>query len=649
MEIRFQDPAVGSRRSVRAVLALSASSVLALAVVSPASAAFVQQGEKLAGSGSGFFGDSVAVSADGNTALIGEVGAGGLAGQALIFTRSGGAWSAQARLAGSGLRGDGFAASVALAADGATALIGSPCDRRKAGEERCIGAAWVFVRSGSAWALQEKLIGRGEANGKGGGRFGTAVALSGDGSTALVGGSGDSANGGAVWAFGRSGASWSQEGEKLVGAGAVGPAEQGASVAISSDGSTALVGGPTDGGGAGAAWTFTRSGATWSQRGEKLLGSGAPQNPSGDFARRLALASDGRTALVGGPSENIAWVFDRGSVGWHQSARLTGETAGGELGQGVALSADGSVALIGEPRFSGQTGAAWAYRRSGAGWPPVGEELLGSGGVERPQQGTSVALAGDANTALVGARFDRSSRGAAWVFANLPTLTIALAGIGSVSGPGIACPGSCAADYAPGTVVTLSAAPLEGSRFSGWGGACSGAGACTVTMNADQTVVALFGVLHGGGASCPGCGPARAPHPPRLSSLSESYSTFAVGASSTPATARTARHHRGTTFSFRLNQPASVLITIERLSPGRRVRQGCVRDSHKLRHRPRCTRAARVATLVRTGHATRNEVSFSGRIAGRALAPGRYRAVFVAVTEVGFSHRQSLAFTIVHR
>src|SRR5262249_58693821 len=98
---------------------------------------FVQQGAKLTGkeeSGKGQFGDSVALSADGNTALIGGYGDNGAAGAAWVFTRSGTSWSQQgAKLTGAGETSQGepggeFGASVALSADGNTALIGGPYD-----------------------------------------------------------------------------------------------------------------------------------------------------------------------------------------------------------------------------------------------------------------------------------------------------------------------------------------------------------------------------------------------------------------------------------------------------------------------------------------------------------------------------------------
>jgi hypothetical protein len=82
------------------------------------------------------------------------------------------------------------------------------------------------------------------------------VALSGDGNTALVGGLQDNGGVGAVWVFTRSGTTWTQQGSKLVGTGAVGNAEQGISVALSGDGNTALIGGFYDKQYVGAAWVF---------------------------------------------------------------------------------------------------------------------------------------------------------------------------------------------------------------------------------------------------------------------------------------------------------------------------------------------------------------------------------------------------------
>lgn len=84
-------------------------------------------------------------------------------------------------------------------------------------------------------------------------------------------------------------------------------------------------------------------------------------------------------------------------------------------------------------------------------------------------------------------------------FAAQPTLSVTTSGAGSgsvTSSPaGVDCGSTCSAPFDLGTVVTLTATPASGSSFTGWGGACSGTGECTVTMSQARSVSAGFGVL----------------------------------------------------------------------------------------------------------------------------------------------------------
>jgi hypothetical protein len=75
-------------------------------------------------------------------------------------------------------------------------------------------------------------------------------------------------------------------------------------------------------------------------------------------------------------------------------------------------------------------------------------------------------------------------------------LTVTTSGAGTVtsSPAGIECGSACEQAYAVGEVVTLTAAPDASSIFTGWSGACSGAGTCSVSMDAPQTVTATFAV-----------------------------------------------------------------------------------------------------------------------------------------------------------
>jgi len=324
---------------------------------------WTQQGAKLTGggeTGNGVFGSGVALSADGNTALIGAPDDNVQVGAAWVFTRTAGVWTQQgAKLTGGGEIGNGgFGIGVALSADGNSALIGGYLDNGT------VGAAWVFTRSGGVWSQQgSKLTGSGAI---GTGNFGQSVALSADGNTALIGGTGDNGSVGAAWVFTRSGVAWTQQGPKLTGSGETGTGYFAVGVALSADGNTALVGGFIDNSQVGAAWVFTRSGGVWTQQGAKLTGSG--ETGTGEFGRSVALSTDGNTALIGGPGDNgsvgAAWVFTRsGGVWTQQGVKLTGsgEIGSGLFGQSAALSADGTTALIGGPLDNGSVGAAWVF------------------------------------------------------------------------------------------------------------------------------------------------------------------------------------------------------------------------------------------------------------------------------------------------
>lgn len=381
---------------------------------------WMQQGTKLVGTGAvGFYvyqGYSVSLSADGNTAIVGGYNDSGGRGAAWVFSRSESAWTQQgAKLVGTGYKGSAYQGwSVSLSADGNTAFVGGYYDNGGA------GAAWVFTRSEGVWTQQgTKLVGAGAV---GSAYQGSSVSVSANGNTAIVGGYGDNGGAGASWVFTRSGVVWTQEGTKLIGSGASGNAQQGYSVSLSSDGSTAVVGGKNDSGGAGAAWVFTRAAGVWTQQGTKLVGTGAV-GATVYQGTSASLSSDGNTAFVGGPRDNgnagAAWVFTRTEGDWtQQGAKLvgTGVAAKSRQGRSVSLSADGNMALIGGDNDNLGTGAAWVFARSEGGWTQDGAKLVGTGTMGGASQGWSVSISADGSTAIVCGRADSSSTGAAWVF-----------------------------------------------------------------------------------------------------------------------------------------------------------------------------------------------------------------------------------------
>jgi hypothetical protein len=335
------------------------------------------------------------------------------AGSAWVYVRTGSTWKEEAHLAVGSTEGSNyFGRAVALSADGSTALIGDP------GNAARVGAAWVFTRSGETWTRQEKLTGAGEV---GQGQFGRSVALSGDGNVALIGAFGDSTGVGAAWTFQRSGTTWAQLGPKLTPSGESGAGAFGRGVALSTSGTTALIGASKDGGGLGAAWAFTRSGSTWEEQGGKLTGSG--ESVGGEFGEAVALSGDGSTGLVGGPGDGegagAAWVFTQSEGSWEQQGLKllgAGESPGAAVGYSVSLSGDGSTALAGGYADAEKSGAAWAFTRSGSKWEADGAKVTGAGEIGMGRFGFAVALSGDASTALVGGMTDNGGIGAVWPF-----------------------------------------------------------------------------------------------------------------------------------------------------------------------------------------------------------------------------------------
>jgi hypothetical protein len=82
----------------------------------------------------------------------------------------------------------------------------------------------------------------------------------------------------------------------------------------------------------------------------------------------------------------------------------------------------------------------------------------------------------------------------------VPTFVLTVNKVGGGAGTvtstpaGINCGATCSISFNNNTMVTLTATPAAGSAFTSWTGACTGSGACTVTMSAARTVTAMFGV-----------------------------------------------------------------------------------------------------------------------------------------------------------
>jgi hypothetical protein len=346
-------------------------------------AKWIDQAKLDAKDGAAFDQLGFSVSADRDTVLAGAPFANGSQGRVVVFTRSGSAWSAQATLlADDGAASDRFGLSVSVAAD--TALVGSPSADVEGSSDQ--GAAYVFARSGSAWEMQTKLTGE---DSEAFDEFGNAVAL--DGDTAVIGAHvmniGSNGNQGAAYAFLRSGSAWSQQAKLLADDGSF-TDEFGFSVAVSGD--TAVVGAlfanPGGSENQGEAYVFERSGVAWSQQ-ARLISDGVAGD---EFGIAVAISAD--TAVVGaefgstdGEWRGAAYVFSDALPA--ARAEITPQELSFELASGAAESDSLDIANVGEP---GSTLLFSNYEASGAdcgvpgdiAWlsftPPSGEVAAGS-------------------------------------------------------------------------------------------------------------------------------------------------------------------------------------------------------------------------------------------------------------------------------
>jgi hypothetical protein len=309
------------------------------------------------GAADDWLGTSVSLSSDGNTAIVGAANnataAGEYAGSAYVFVRSGSSWTQQAKLTASdGADGDWFGWSVWLSGDGNTALVGA--FNKTVGTNAYQGSAYVFARSGSSWSQQAKLL---ASNGAAGDYFGRSASLSGDGHTTLVGAIGANASQGSAYMFVLSGTNWTEQARLTASDGAADD-YFGYSVSLSGDGNTALVGTYNDetaaGLSAGSAYMFVRSGSSWTEQAKLTASDGAAYD---SFGLSVSLSSDGNSALVGannnGTSAGVragsAYFFSRNGSSWSQQAKLTASDGAADdcFGWSVSLSGDGNRALVG--------------------------------------------------------------------------------------------------------------------------------------------------------------------------------------------------------------------------------------------------------------------------------------------------------------
>jgi len=438
------------------------------------------------------FGFSVSLSADGNTLAVGALyesgssaGVNGVADDALtssgavyVFARSGASWTQQAYIkAGNPTASDLFGYAVSLSANGDVLAVGSPFeDSNTVGINSTpddamqdTGAAYIYTRSGTTWTQQAYIK---ASNSRYLMKFGLSLDLASDGLTLAVGSVGEDSetpginsvesytsaglDTGAVYVFvyGGSPAAWTEQ-AYIKTETPTASDSFGVGVSLSSDGNTLVacaMGEDGSGTGvdstvdellsdSGAAYVFSRSGATWTQQAYikasnpdtlDLFGTYSSLSPDGNTLAISAYGEDGSSTGINGADDDLqtdsgaVYIYSRSGTTWTQQAyvKTAASSAFDRLG-GVGspiLSQDGNLMAVpgrkAIPRFFGQPDFEWVvylFNRTGSVWSQQGytvtKETLSQDGFE------SLSLSADGNTMVVGSpKEDGSATGVNGVF-----------------------------------------------------------------------------------------------------------------------------------------------------------------------------------------------------------------------------------------
>ena len=409
-------------------------------------------------------------------------------GAVYIYTRSNNAWASQAFVKASNADSlDQFGTNVALSADGNTLVVGAYFED---GGARGIngnqadntigqaGAVYIFARRGTAWTQQAYLKASNTGEAEEGDTFGYSVAVSGDGNTVAVGAPSEDSNAsgingnqadnsavaaGAVYVFTRAGDTWSQQAYVKSDS----PTEFtagdlfGYSVALNADGNTMAIGAYDEGsssgingafdnklGGSGAVFVYTRSGSSWTRQG---FLKAREQDRNDSMGSSLAISDDGHTIATGAldedslttginaarqgdsgevdaPDDNSAgavYIFVRNGTTWTQQVNLKSSNTSKNdwFGVKLALSGNGTTLAVSATNedsnakgingnqsddSAGEAGAVYLFRRNGDAWTQVAY-VKGSNTEEFDEFGSGIALSRDGSLMAVGAKFEDSA------------------------------------------------------------------------------------------------------------------------------------------------------------------------------------------------------------------------------------------------
>ncbi|MCP4130854.1 MAG: hypothetical protein GY754_07715 [bacterium] len=290
------------------------------------------------------FGGSVAISSNGNVIIVGansDRDIGVQAGSAYIYKWDGSSWQETKIVPSDSAKYIHFGSSVAISSDGDVAVVSAPCYNNS---DSPTGSVYIFKDNGNSWEETKlKASDDNEYNG-----FGDSLSISSDGNTIVVGAHRDDENdkieSGSMYIYKWSGSSWEET--KIFTDDSIDYYHFGASVSISSDGNSIIVGAPGTYRSyiktniSGFAYVYKWDGSSWNST--KL----SPSNGAVDdhFGASVAISSDGEKAVVSSPRSNskhsLVYVYEWDGATW-------GESKFGPIGRSLSMTPDGNNLITG--------------------------------------------------------------------------------------------------------------------------------------------------------------------------------------------------------------------------------------------------------------------------------------------------------------
>lgn len=388
-------------------------SIVLISITLNLNAQILKMGKSILGTGSeDRAGSSVALSADGYTAIIGSVSnnsSGINAGQARVFKYNGNKWIQLGSNINAESASNLFGHSVDISDNGLIVAIGAPSNP---GGGSVRGHVRVFKYINNDWVQQGADI-DGEANND---QSGNSISLSSDGLTIAIGalandGANVNSNKGHVRIYQFNNNTWTQVGTDIDGEN--NGDLSGASVSLSGDGSIVAISAPnnspTIGIRSGHVRIYKNINGIWTKQGNDIDGDEDGEK----FGSSVSISNDGNIVAIGSMLNKNGTNNQYGSVKvykytngtWTQhGSKLIGKGIEDEFGISVSLSADGLKLAIGAERnddAGNESGHVRVYQYINNDWDKIGEI---NGDTTDESSGGSVALSSDGFKLIIGSK-----------------------------------------------------------------------------------------------------------------------------------------------------------------------------------------------------------------------------------------------------